>query len=84
MSGFTYKQQYAVVVICKDEVEQEAIYNRLHAEINKLLAEGWQLKRQEVLKLPDAPSEAFNVATLPVLYAELVREVPPFPEEVTI
>ena len=27
--GFTYKQQYAVVVICKDEKEQESIYNRL-------------------------------------------------------
>lgn len=54
------------------------------AEINALLAEGWQLKRQEVLKLPDAPSEAFNVATLPVLYAELTREVPPFPDEITL
>ena len=30
--GFTYKQQYAVVVICKDEKEQEAIYNRLAEE----------------------------------------------------
>ena len=34
--GFNYKQQYAVVVICKDEVEQEAIYNRLKAEGLKL------------------------------------------------
>ena len=30
--GFTYKQQYAVVVICKDEQEQESIYNRLKEE----------------------------------------------------
>lgn len=37
MSGFSYKQQYAVVVICKDEKEQENIYNRLKAE-------GYQLK----------------------------------------
>ena len=29
------------------------------AEINRLLAEGWQIKRKEVLKIPDAPSEAF-------------------------
>lgn len=36
MSGFTYKQQYAVIVICKDEAEQEAIYNRLYAEGYKL------------------------------------------------
>jgi len=37
VSGFSYKQQYAVVVICKDEKEQENIYNRLNAE-------GYQLK----------------------------------------
>lgn len=36
MSGFTYKEQYAVVVICKDEEEQQEIYNRLNAEGYKL------------------------------------------------
>lgn len=36
MAGFTYKEQYAVVVICKDEKEQETIYNRLKAEGFKL------------------------------------------------
>ena len=36
MSGFSYKEQYAVVVICKDENEQEAIYNRLKEEGYKL------------------------------------------------
>lgn len=35
--SFTYKEQYAVVVICKDEKEQENIYNRLSGE-------GYQLK----------------------------------------
>lgn len=30
--GFNYKQQYAVIVVCKDEKEQEDIYNRLKAE----------------------------------------------------
>lgn len=34
--GFTYKQQYAVVVICKDENEQEAVYDRLRSEGYKL------------------------------------------------
>ena len=29
MSGFSYKQQFAVVVICKDEKEQEKVYNEL-------------------------------------------------------
>ncbi len=36
MSRFSYKQQYAVVVICKDEKEQETIYNRLKNEGFKL------------------------------------------------
>lgn len=34
--AFTYKQQYAVVVMCKDEKEQESIYNRLKEEGFKL------------------------------------------------
>jgi predicted 3-demethylubiquinone-9 3-methyltransferase (glyoxalase superfamily) len=37
LAGFTYKEQYAVVVICKDENEQEMIFNRL-------LSEGYRLK----------------------------------------
>lgn len=36
LSGFSYKEQYAVVVICTDEKEQEAIYNRLKEEGFKL------------------------------------------------
>lgn len=36
LSGFTYKEQYAVVVMCKDEKEQENIYNRLKEEGFKL------------------------------------------------
>ena len=32
MKSFNYKQQYAVVVVCKDEKEQEAVYNRLKEE----------------------------------------------------
>lgn len=35
--GFTYKSQYAVVVICSDEEEQEHTYE-------KLKAEGYRLK----------------------------------------
>ena len=34
--GFTYKEQYAVIVICKDESEQQEIYNRLKDEGYKL------------------------------------------------
>lgn len=36
MSGLNYKEQYAVVVLCKDEQEQEAVYNRLKEEGHKL------------------------------------------------
>lgn len=36
LSGFSYKEQYAVVVICEDEKEQELIYNRLKEEGFKL------------------------------------------------
>ena len=36
MSGFKYKEQYAVIVICGDEAEQEAVYNRLAKEGYKL------------------------------------------------
>jgi hypothetical protein len=36
MAGFSYKQQFAVVVICGDEKEQESIYNRLKEEGYKL------------------------------------------------
>lgn len=36
MAGFSYKEQFAVVVICKDEKEQETIYNRLNEEGYKL------------------------------------------------
>lgn len=36
MAGFKYKPKYGVVVICKDEKDQETIYNRLKAEGYKL------------------------------------------------
>lgn len=29
MSGFSYKMQFGVVVICKDEKEQEKVYTEL-------------------------------------------------------
>lgn len=36
MSSFSYKEQYAVIVICEDEKEQEVVYNRLKSEGHKL------------------------------------------------
>ena len=52
-------------------------------EVNWHISEGWQLKKRDVLKLSSDPSEAFNFAVYPALYAELEKETPPFPEEVT-
>lgn len=34
--GFSYKEQFAVVVICENEKDQEATYNRLKEEGYKL------------------------------------------------
>ena len=34
--AFNYKEQYAVVIMCKDEKEQEQLYNRLKQEGHKL------------------------------------------------
>lgn len=31
-TGFTYKEQYGVIVLCKDEPTQEQVYNKLRAE----------------------------------------------------
>lgn len=53
-------------------VERSADFD---AEVNKLQTRGWRLKRREVLSIPGAPNEAFNVATFPVLYAELERRI---------
>ncbi len=36
MTEFKYRQQYAVIVLCADEREQEEIYERLRAEGYKL------------------------------------------------
>lgn len=31
-TNFTYKEQYGVIVMCKDEVEQQKVYERFHSE----------------------------------------------------
>lgn len=36
MSGFSYKEQYAVVVICETEQDQKEVYERLKEEGYKL------------------------------------------------
>lgn len=53
-------------------------------EVNRLLAEGWTLRKRETLKARGELSEAFSAPLVTILYAELEREVPPYPEEVTL
>ena len=56
---------------------------RFDNEINRLLLDGWALRKREIQIMAGLPSEAFNVPSVRVLYAELERHEPPFPEEIT-
>lgn len=61
--------------------------NRAHKhdeEINRLLADGWILKKRTVTNMHGEISEAFNSSIIQVLYAELEKNTPPFPEEITL
>lgn len=35
-NGFKYREQYGVIVLCKDEREQERVFNKLKAQGYKL------------------------------------------------
>ncbi len=58
--------------------------DRYDKEINSLLAGGWTLKKRTVTNMRGEISEAFNSPIIQVLYAELERYIPPFPEEITL
>ena len=61
-------------------------YSELYAfdeEVNRLLSEGWFLRKREIQRVAGEVSESFNVPAVYVLYAELDRIVMPF-EEVTL
>lgn len=62
-------RQIKTVIRSVDKVDE------FDCEVNKLLCRGWKMKRRETILLPEAPNEAFNVATFPMLYAELERRV---------
>lgn len=51
--------------------------------INNLLVDGWQLKTRKIISTTGELSEAFNAPVVRFLYAELERQEPPFPEEIT-
>lgn len=56
---------------------------RFDDEVNRLLSNGWALRRREIQVMAGLPSEAFNAPSVRALYAELERHEPPFPEEIT-
>lgn len=61
-------------------------YSELYAfdeEVNKLLSEGWFLRKREIQRVSGEISEAFSAPAIYVLYAELDRLIMPF-EEVTL
>ncbi len=61
-------------------------YSELYAfdnEVNRLLSEGWELRKREIQKVSGEISESFTVPAVYVLYAELDRLIVPF-EESTI
>lgn len=57
---------------------------RFDDEVNRLLSDGWTIRKREIQTMAGLPSEAFNTPSVRVLYAELERHEPPFPEEITI
>jgi hypothetical protein len=61
-------------------IEQATCFDAL---VNSLLIDGWQLKARTIINSTGELSEAFNAAVVRFLYAELERNEPPFPEEIT-
>lgn len=70
-------KQIKTVLLPYSELER---YDR---EVNRLLSEGWQLRKREIQRVSGEVSEAFNVPIIYILYAELDRHVMQF-EEVTM
>lgn len=71
-------KQIATVI---QPIEQPKCFDAL---VNCLLIDGWQLKTRKIITTTGELSEAFNAPVVRFLYAELERQEPPFPEEVTI
>ena len=54
--------------------------DRHDKEVNRLLADGWILKKREIQQVSGEISEAFNAPAVYILYAELERFIMPFEE----
>ena len=62
-------------------IEQPKFFDEL---VNCLLITGWELKTRKIINSTGELSEAFNAPAVRFLYAELERNEPPFPEEITL
>ena len=62
-------------------IEQANFFDAL---VNSLLIDGWQLKERKIISGTGELSEAFSAPVVRFLYADLERQEPPFPEEITI
>ena len=54
------------------------------ALINCYLVDGWILTKRKIVTAKGELSEAFNAPEVRYLYAEMERQEPPFPEEITL
>lgn len=61
--------------------EQASSFDAL---VNCYLIDGWELKTRKVINTLGELSEAFNAPAVRFLYAELEKQEPPFPEEITL
>ena len=71
-------KQIATVI---QPIEQAKSFDAL---VNSLLIDGWELKDRKIISAKGELSEAFNAPDVRFLYAELERNKPPFPEEITL
>ncbi len=62
-------------------IEQPKCFDAL---VNCLLIDGWELKTRKIISTHSELSESFNTSVVRFLYAELERQEPPYPEEITI
>ena len=58
--------------------------NSFDTLVNHYLIDGWELKTRKIINTLGELSEAFNAPAVRFLYAELEKQKPPFPEEITL
>lgn len=56
-----------------------SLVDKFDEKVNRLLSEGWELKRRGITHTSGEPNEVGSCATVQVVYAEMERQQPPFP-----